>query len=294
MLAEGARVQTERAKRWLDPRRGTIVGVRGGGGLVLVRWDDGRQSFVTYGALHEVSDGWLLDPDPTADFSRSTVWLGLEVGTTKSSAALVLNDRVVQVRESNSPNPYFATSVLLHPSLGLLSGNSAESLKRRFPERFRDEIKRFIGQRDPMWLGGTPVTVAKALESLLLGIKREADRMAGTDIDSVVMTRPVDYSDERSAVLAEAARAIGFRSVVWLREPEAAALYHVENDDVSATGRHTLVYDFGGGTFDAILLRIGENGPGDPLTRRRRSLWRRRYRSSYFGRTHEALNRLSS
>ncbi len=76
------------------------------------------------------------------------------------------------------------------------------------------------------------------------------------DFSSVVITVPAKFTVNQKNATIEAARMAGFRQCELLQEPIAAAMaYGVRNTDRSGIW---LVFDFGGGTFDAALLKSEE------------------------------------
>jgi hypothetical chaperone protein len=84
-------------------------------------------------------------------------------------------------------------------------------------------------------------------------MKQRAEKQLGDSCDSVVLGRPVRFSDDPAVdaraeeILFRAARFAGFQDITFQREPIAAAhLYHI----TAPTRQHALVFDFGGGTLD--------------------------------------------
>jgi hypothetical chaperone protein len=75
--------------------------------------------------------------------------------------------------------------------------------------------------------------------------------------------RPVKFSDSPEAdrqaedTLRQAAQQAGFRQVELELEPVAAALYYEKS---LARPQTTLIFDFGGGTLDIAILRLGDPG----------------------------------
>jgi molecular chaperone DnaK (HSP70) len=93
--------------------------------------------------------------------------------------------------------------------------------------------------------------------AVLSALKAEAQRRHGGVIDRAVLTVPASYvnGDPRRARMAAAAEAAGFVAVELVPEPAAAAF---APDGSVNGGELVLVYDLGGGTFDAALVRLGE------------------------------------
>jgi molecular chaperone DnaK (HSP70) len=76
-----------------------------------------------------------------------------------------------------------------------------------------------------------------------------------------VLTHPTSFKEHTRQRLRQAAEAAGFTAVELLTEPEAAALHHQRTTGRALTeGTRLLVYDLGGGTFDAALFRVARGG----------------------------------
>lgn len=98
--------------------------------------------------------------------------------------------------------------------------------------------------------------------SLYLGLLKErAEHFLDEKISGVVLGRPVKFSDDpeqdahAEAILHRAAISAGFDEIQFELEPVAAALYY----ETSLKGAETaLVFDFGGGTLDIAILRLGD------------------------------------
>lgn len=96
--------------------------------------------------------------------------------------------------------------------------------------------------------------------------KKRAEAHLGTELKTIVLGRPVRYSDDlvqndvaRERMLQAAFRA-GYEQVYLEYEPIAAA-YHYET--TISKEENVLIFDFGGGTLDISIMRLG-----NPKTRR--------------------------
>ena len=74
-----------------------------------------------------------------------------------------------------------------------------------------------------------------------------------------MVTHPASYGAYKIDLLEQAIRQADIERVSLLTEPEAAAVYYAQQERVPA-GAVIAVYDFGGGTFDATILRKTEGG----------------------------------
>jgi len=110
--------------------------------------------------------------------------------------------------------------------------------------------------------------VGDLVQAYLSALRQRAETLLGEEIGGVTLGRPVKFSDtpemdhQAEETLRQAALAAGFKTVNFELEPVAAALYYEQTLDHPQT---VLVFDFGGGTLDLAILRLG-----DP---RRREVW---------------------
>src|SRR5512133_516412 len=112
-------------------------------------------------------------------------------------------------------------------------------------------------------------TVGDLVQSYLGLLKTRAEEILGEPIDAVTLGRPVKFSihpeSDRKAeeTLREAALAAGFKQVDFELEPIAAALDYEQS--ISAP-QNVVIFDFGGGTLDIAVMRLG--GPSTGSGRR--------------------------
>jgi hypothetical chaperone protein len=103
--------------------------------------------------------------------------------------------------------------------------------------------------------------VADLVQAYLAALKRRAEQQLGARISGVTLGRPVKFAEDpardRQAeeTLRQAALAAGFETVDFELEPVAAALYYEQTLDKPQTA---LIFDFGGGTLDIAILRLGD------------------------------------
>jgi len=103
--------------------------------------------------------------------------------------------------------------------------------------------------------------VADLLQLFLAALKRRAEALLGEEITAVTLGRPVKFSDQpeldRQAeeTLRQAALQAGFADASFELEPVAAALYYEKS---LHQPQNALIFDFGGGTLDLAVLRLGD------------------------------------
>ncbi len=96
-------------------------------------------------------------------------------------------------------------------------------------------------------------------------IRRRVEAETGQAVEGMVLGRPVNFSgssgeaDNQRAEgrLRRAAEKAGFRDVTFELEPVAAALHY---ELMTSKPQNVVVFDFGGGTLDVTVMRIGEPG----------------------------------
>ena len=118
------------------------------------------------------------------------------------------------------------------------------------------------------------------LISVYIGeLKLRAEKMLEQPVTGVTLGRPVRFFDDpqkdhrSQETLRQAALRAGFQSVDFEFEPVAAACYY----ELSLSRpENTLVFDFGGGTLDITIMRLG-----DPAGRH--GICQRRYRHCRVG-----------
>ena len=75
----------------------------------------------------------------------------------------------------------------------------------------------------------------------------------------VTLTHPANWGPYKCELFAQVPELAGLGEVQMLTEPEAAAAHYARNDRLDP-GALVAVYDLGGGTFDATVLRTTEHG----------------------------------
>ncbi len=191
--------------------------------------------------------------------------LAIDFGTTTSCAALASDGRVRLLREPVSGSWGWPSSVLVEGNVPRV-GTIAEERKRLNPAAYRSEIKRFLGQSQPVQLDGRGHAIVVLVVLMLQGIRAEAERINGGPVPRAVLTVPASYGadDPRTKDLRDAAWKAGIDGAEFLPEPVAAAHAPRTGPEVPP-GRCLLVYDLGGGTFDTAVVRLSATGRHEVL-----------------------------
>ncbi|MGH9244746.1 MAG: Hsp70 family protein, partial [Acidimicrobiales bacterium] len=109
---------------------------------------------------------------------------------------------------------------------------------------------------------GGPALSAQVLTARLL--RAVVDRVAereGTYPDAIAVTHPANWKRYKLDLLQQAVEHAGFGHypLTYVTEPEAAAIHYATHERVEP-GAVLGVYDLGGGTFDAAVVRRADDG----------------------------------
>ncbi len=156
--------------------------------------------------------------------------------------------------------PLLSSAVYADGRGRILVGREANHSARVDPARFEPNPKRRIDELE-LFLGDQVYPVADLFAAVLGRVADEATRTAGEPMASVTLTCPASWGPARRAVLTDAAATVGLPGVRVVPEPVAAAAYFatVGNRKVPI-GSCVVVYDLGGGTFDASVVRRTRDG----------------------------------
>lgn len=184
--------------------------------------------------------------------------LGVDLGTSYSAAAIDENGRT-EIVQLGSRAAVIPSVVVLRADGEVLTGEAAERRAQTEPARTAREFKRRLGDPTPMILGGTPYGAESVTGLLLRAVVEKTIEQRGERPRLVAVTHPASYGPYKLDLLQQAVRQADIGDTIFLSEPEAAALHYAAQERIE-TGTVVAVYDFGGGTFDASVLRKTPEG----------------------------------
>jgi len=224
-----------------------------------------------------VDTGLPKTPRPIGKPSRAII--GIDLGTTNSCAAVVKDGRpyVIPSREGHNTVP---SIVALNARNRIVVGHLARAQLLTNPKATVYGAKRLVGRpfesdvvqemrakfpyeivADPdglaaVRLGPETLSLEQVSALILREVKDVAQNHLGEEVNRAVITVPAYYNERQRAAVRLAGALAGIHVERILNEPTAAALAY-------AFGRHlnqrVLVYDLGGGTFDASVLELNDN-----------------------------------
>lgn len=101
------------------------------------------------------------------------------------------------------------------------------------------------------------ITGKTASAIFLQYLREEASKKLKTDIKKAVITVPANFNQIEVESTKNAGYDAGFEEIRILKEPIAAAMVYGLDSEFDKT---ILVYDFGGGTFDISIIKVGQDG----------------------------------
>ncbi|MEO6350814.1 MAG: Hsp70 family protein [Candidatus Limnocylindrales bacterium] len=184
--------------------------------------------------------------------------LGVDLGTTYTAAAVGEGDRF-EIAHLGSHSATIPSIVFLREDGELLAGDAAERRAAAEPARAGREFKRRLGDTAPMIIAGTPFSADALMARLLKTVIDQVTEERGASPERVAVTHPATYGEFRLELVRQIAAQAGIPDPIFISEPVAAALQYASLERVEF-GAVLAVYDFGGGTFDAAVLRKTEAG----------------------------------
>ena len=185
-------------------------------------------------------------------------WLGIDLGTTFTAAAICREEgrrrALPEMIPLGTRSTAVSSVVYLAPDGQVMIGEAAERRAVTDPERVVRQFKRRIGDEVPMVVGGLPHSAPEIAAMVLHWvIDRVAQREGGTAA-GIVITHPASWGTYKIQTMTRALHAAGLPEIAFRAEPEAAAASYALQERIEL-GSTIAVYDLGGGTFDAAVVR---------------------------------------
>jgi uncharacterized protein (TIGR02266 family) len=205
--------------------------------------------------------------------------IGIDLGTTNSACAVLTRGRPIILSSKDGYNTIPSVVALnakgllqvghraraqmvLNPTQSIfgakrLVGREFDSATvKQVKERSHFEIVSGHDRRAAVKLGANVLSLEEVQGLVLKECREMAEQALGTPVSRAVVTCPAYYSEPQREAVRRAGAMAGLKVERVLNEPTAAALAFGMNRELKKT---VLVYDLGGGTFDATLLKLDQN-----------------------------------
>lgn len=186
----------------------------------------------------------------------TTIDIGIDLGTTNSAVAIMNGGNVEIVK--NGLSEITPSCVYLDRSGNVKIGDAAKQrlINAKSTNDVRQEFKRLMGQRESLRFKSAQreMSPEELSAEVLKELRRACESRFGTPPRAAVVTIPAMFEEPQREATARAAKLAGFDHCQLLQEPVAAAVAHGFRAETEKA--FWLVYDFGGGTFDASIVTV--------------------------------------
>lgn len=188
--------------------------------------------------------------------ARETIDFGIDLGTTNSAIAMMSGSDVTVIR-NNLQREYTPSAVYVNKQGRIYVGERARDRVESDPANACAEFKLRMGVRGQHKLfeaAGRAMTPEELSAEVLKSMRGDVQRSIGEDIGAAVITVPAAFDLDQCDATRRAAALAGFEFAPLIQEPTAATWAY---STTTRTERgFWLVYDFGGGTFDAAVINV--------------------------------------
>ncbi|NIL98286.1 MAG: Hsp70 family protein [Planctomycetales bacterium] len=190
--------------------------------------------------------------------------VGIDLGTTYSTLAY-LDEEGEPIPVENEDGDCETPSLILLATTGhVVVGPNRMRAAMEDPKNVMERVKRHMGETEDDFnhtFDGRKITPEFLSALILKKLKQDAEKKLGKKIGNAVITVPYYFNDLRRKATQDAGRIGGLNVIDIVNEPTAATLtfawrHHelgVGLSDSTQT-KSVLVFDLGGGTFDATVV----------------------------------------
>jgi molecular chaperone DnaK (HSP70) len=186
--------------------------------------------------------------------------VGIDFGTTFTAAAVHRDgEQVAEVVPLGDGKAAVPSVVFVAADGSFVMGEAAVRRAVTDPDRVVREVKRRIGDPTPVLVAGEPLEAHTIAASFVRWVVERVTEREGAPPSGVALTHPASWGGHKCELMTEALAAQGVAPVRLVAEPAAAAVAYTASRHV-APGAAIGVYDLGGGTFDAAVVRQLDDG----------------------------------
>ncbi|MCH8491116.1 MAG: Hsp70 family protein, partial [Oceanicaulis sp.] len=196
---------------------------------------------------------------------KTTVDFGIDLGTTNSAISKMENGTPESIR-TNTLKDTMPSCVYINRKGAIQVGDAAfNALKDEKLNAMKNwdssddnsfiEFKRTMGS-DASYESGNAKRSFSSIELSAEVLKTLKSFEKDKNVNTVVITVPAAFKNNQIDQTRQAGKLAGFQQIEIITEPEAAAwVYGLNSENKDG---YWLVFDFGGGTFDAALLKVSD------------------------------------
>lgn len=200
--------------------------------------------------------------------ARTKIDYGIDLGTTNSAISRMENGEPT-IKKSDVQSDTMPSCVYINKKKAIHFGQTAyNALKRQKLNAMKSwdsekdnafiEFKRTMGT-DKVYDSSNLQKELTSEELSAEVLKTLKSFVKDENLNSIVITVPAAFKNNQKEATREAAKLAGFNHIELLQEPVAASMAYGLFESVKGKkDGFWLVFDFGGGTFDAALLKVEE------------------------------------
>lgn len=197
--------------------------------------------------------------------ARTKIDYGIDLGTTNSAISRMESGEP-QIQKTDTSEDTMPSCVFVNKRKAVMVGktayNALERDKLRALKNWDDkdsnsflEFKRTMGT-DVKYRSSNLDKELSSEELSAEVLKTLKSFVKDENVGSVVITVPAAFKNNQKEATRQAAELAGFNQIELLQEPVAASMAY--GLDSKKKDGYWVVFDFGGGTFDAALLKVEE------------------------------------
>lgn len=181
--------------------------------------------------------------------------IGIDLGTTFSAAAYIDKNGNPQMIGMNNGGHLIPSVVMEDCDKSIVVGDDAKENLVLMSDSVVMTVKDYMGTSKKIKLASGNIYSPEQISAFILKkIQKESSEYLGENIEKAVVTVPAYFNDAQRQATKDAGKIAGLEVIEMPNEPTAAALYYAYSCDMKQ-GR-VLVYDLGGGTFDASIVEV--------------------------------------
>ena len=192
---------------------------------------------------------------------RDGYTVGIDLGTSYSAIARLDDDGSPVILENAQGQPVTPSLLILGDEGRVIVGPPPEVIAGEHPDQVIIGIKRQMGNDTFEHYHETRRLTPELISSMILTkLKQDAEQHV-QPITNAVITVPHYFNEPKRQATRHAGRIAGLNVVDIINEPTAATLAYawqteeLGNPDLPDVAKTILVYDLGGGTFDATVVK---------------------------------------
>jgi molecular chaperone DnaK len=198
-----------------------------------------------------MKNGEIMSENQDLRFKKIT--FGIDLGTHNAAIAQCAENHAIIIPNLITQEKHTPSAVTVYEDGNVVVGQPAKRQVLFNPMNAASEFKTAIGSSEEYLFkdSSTCMTAEEMTAEVLKELKKSAEIQTGEKINSAVITVPTDFSPIQINATKRAAELAGFKFTRMIPDCIAAAYAY------SKAGNNGiwLIYDFGGGTFDASVVK---------------------------------------